>query len=301
MASQAKKIEMRPNPCIVVRADATIGDCIRKMRDQEVGSVLILHEGGGPLVGIFTERDIVKQIDLIQHQEYWGKPVRMVMSRPVITLELKNLDRAADLMLKHRIRHLPVVTGSGASQTLVGVISIRDVLRTWVEKLSESPDRAPQSFKSSVQKQSEGKSPQASARELQLSVLGVTPEKGRAFVRLIQTALKGAGKVRSASYSSETIMSALQAGASPWASAGGWAILDLESLPASLWTTLIVGLTRDKKLKQLVILVDPSGKSPKVLQALERLAKSPAVLLARKPIQVLSFMDQIRLAFEHRG
>ena len=67
----SKWLTFAPSPAIVVPADMTIGDAVRKMRDNKVGSLLVVREiKPHDLVGVFTERDLLNKIDEIQHGGY---------------------------------------------------------------------------------------------------------------------------------------------------------------------------------------------------------------------------------------
>jgi CBS domain-containing protein len=92
------------------------------------GCVLVIE--ADRLVGIFTERDVVRLA--AQGQMVEGLTLADVMTQPVITLPLQSIqDLFAALFLfrRYRIRHLPVID---EQEHLVGVIShesIRQVLR----------------------------------------------------------------------------------------------------------------------------------------------------------------------------
>lgn len=93
------------------------------MAERNVGSVLVTE--GERLVGIFTERDLLRAVAAGVSLD---SPLEAFMSRNLITVTPKDtVYRAMELMSRHNIRHLPVVEG----ERLVGVISIRDVA-TWI-------------------------------------------------------------------------------------------------------------------------------------------------------------------------
>ena len=49
-----------------VRADLPIAECVRVLRDRSVGALVVLSDNVfEEIVGIFTERDLVKNIELI--------------------------------------------------------------------------------------------------------------------------------------------------------------------------------------------------------------------------------------------
>jgi CBS domain-containing protein len=105
--------------------DEPIECAVAKMYAANVGSVVILDRSGRP-VGIVTERDVVRflaqEVDL-------KTPLESVARKNLITASPEDsVVSAAVKMIENNIRHLPVVEG----ERLIGVISIRDVLRALV-------------------------------------------------------------------------------------------------------------------------------------------------------------------------
>lgn len=106
---------------------------VQKMLDAHVGSVAVCE--GARLVGIFTERDVLRLAGAGVDLEH--TPVAEVMTRDPVSVspDADPLD-AARLMVERKIRHLPVVEGDH----LHGMIGIRDLLGTLVERVWRSHD-----------------------------------------------------------------------------------------------------------------------------------------------------------------
>jgi CBS domain-containing protein len=116
-----------------VEPGATALEAIRRMAEAEVGSVAVCD--GSRLVGIFTERDVLRLAGEAAALD--GVRVADAMTRQVITVSADtDLVSAARLMGERRIRHLPVVEGDN----LLGMIGIRDVLAALAERLWRSRD-----------------------------------------------------------------------------------------------------------------------------------------------------------------
>jgi CBS domain-containing protein len=106
---------------------------VLRMLEEGVGSVAVCEEGR--LVGIFTERDVLglagdgTDLDAVR--------IGDVMTREPLTVDagVAVLD-AARLMGERRVRHLPVVEG----ELLLGMVGIRDILGSLVERLWQSKD-----------------------------------------------------------------------------------------------------------------------------------------------------------------
>ncbi|MDB9538281.1 CBS domain-containing protein [Anabaenopsis tanganyikae CS-531] len=116
----------RGNTCSLPEYDSAIGDY--SLLGVRSSSVLVMD--GGHLLGIFTERDIVR---LTAAGEDFAKvKISQVMVHPVITLShtaFQDIFAALFLFRRYRIRHLVIVDDN---QQLVGIVSpesLRQVLR----------------------------------------------------------------------------------------------------------------------------------------------------------------------------
>lgn len=102
---------MSPKREMVDPQDAVIS-AIELMVERDVGSVLVVDRAGR-LVGIFTERDLLRHY-LEAQSKFLYLTVDQVMTSPVITVSpTTTLDAALDLMTTKNIRHLPVVDKEG--------------------------------------------------------------------------------------------------------------------------------------------------------------------------------------------
>jgi len=118
---------------VIDAADDTIAVASSKMREQQTGSLLVME--GKNLLGIFTERDLLKAV--AAGQDPTATLLKDVMSTEVITISPgATLKQAATLMASKWIRHLPVVK-EGEVQ---GIISQRDLAGVLAQMLNE-PDR----------------------------------------------------------------------------------------------------------------------------------------------------------------
>ena len=108
---------------VTVDVGTSVVEAAKLMKACNVGSVLVARKGR--IVGIVTESDVVKKFVGAEKVPYFV-PVEEIMSSPVLGIEERRpITEAADLMNKHRTRHLGV-TKAGA---LVGVVSVRDFLQ----------------------------------------------------------------------------------------------------------------------------------------------------------------------------
>jgi CBS domain-containing protein len=118
---------------VSVAPDETVQSAIARMVEAGVGSVAVCE--GSRLVGIFTERDVLRLAG--EEAGLDGIRVGDVMTRDVQTVSGDDdLLAAARLMGERRIRHLPVVQGDN----VLGIVGIRDVLGALTERLWRSHD-----------------------------------------------------------------------------------------------------------------------------------------------------------------
>ncbi|MCP4139947.1 MAG: CBS domain-containing protein [Chloroflexi bacterium] len=94
------------------------------MASANISAVLITEEG--KIVGIFTERDYIRKGEL-QGICADKTQVKDLMTKEMITVTTDtSVEQCTALMMKHNIRHLPIVD----ENQLVGVLSMRDVIKT---------------------------------------------------------------------------------------------------------------------------------------------------------------------------
>ncbi len=113
-----------------IRSDATVSDAVAKMVHHNIGSMPII-DGEGLLVGIFTERDLMR--GMRRDCEGLGRSsVREMMTREPVTCALDDdVHEVMGKMSEFRVGQLPVMLGS----QLVGLVSIGDVVKILYEKV----------------------------------------------------------------------------------------------------------------------------------------------------------------------
>ncbi len=93
------------------------------MREERTGALLVTEQDR--YVGIVSETDLVRK-GLADHLDPAMEPVRRIMSRPIISIEIdRTAHEASDLMAEKGIRHLAVTE----DDRIVGMLSVRDLLR----------------------------------------------------------------------------------------------------------------------------------------------------------------------------
>ena len=105
-----------------VGPSTTVAEAATMMGERRVGSALVME--GDALLGIFTERDIVRALG--EHFDAAKHQVSEWMTRNPITVPPDTPARdALKTMLDGGFRHLPVLDG----EQVIGVVSMRDLSR----------------------------------------------------------------------------------------------------------------------------------------------------------------------------
>lgn len=108
----------------------TVSDAVALLRERGIGA-LIVTGMTAPLVGIFSERDVVRAI-ATNGTDALAMTVADFMSTAVTTChEATTIDSLMALMTEKRIRHVPVVENGALS----GMVSIGDVVKWRVDEL----------------------------------------------------------------------------------------------------------------------------------------------------------------------
>jgi CBS domain-containing protein len=108
---------------ITVRPEQTLRQALAMLSRHSIGALVVV-DAAGPLVGILSERDIVREA--VRNERFFDLPVSAIMTKTVITGQPHDdLNAVANTMTTKRFRHLPVLEGG----KLVGVISLGDVVK----------------------------------------------------------------------------------------------------------------------------------------------------------------------------
>ncbi|HEY7534202.1 MAG TPA: CBS domain-containing protein, partial [Nitrospiraceae bacterium] len=109
---------------------ATIKEAGRLLQKYKVGSLIV--DDGSRYIGIVTDSDLSRKA-VAKGLDPNTTTVMACMSKPVVTIEeTEPLAEAIEMMKKEGIRHLAVT----ADRTIIGVLSISDVLRAYEDVTS---------------------------------------------------------------------------------------------------------------------------------------------------------------------
>ncbi|HEY1357314.1 MAG TPA: CBS domain-containing protein [Thermoleophilaceae bacterium] len=105
----------------------SLRDAARAMKERKTGAAVVIDpEQPGP--GIITERDLLQSIGAGEDPDQ-EKVADHLSAQLTFASSDWSLERAAEAMVKGNFRHLVVIDGGD----MVGVLSMRDIVRCWVQ------------------------------------------------------------------------------------------------------------------------------------------------------------------------
>jgi IMP dehydrogenase len=124
---QAKQVEvvkraengMIYDPITIMR-DRTVGDALALMSEYKIGGIPVVDKKGY-LVGIVTNRDLRFEMD-------YSRSIEEVMTSDnlVTTNQTTDLEKAVDILQRHKIEKLPVVD---KDNKLIGLVTYKDITK----------------------------------------------------------------------------------------------------------------------------------------------------------------------------
>ena len=123
MKTVAQLLQLKPAGIVAIAPDAMVLEAIKLLAEKNLGAVLVMD--GPRLVGLFSERDYARKVDL-KGKSSANTPVSEAMTREVVSVTPAHTNEdCMALMTDKRVRHLPVV----ANDQVVGILSIGDLVK----------------------------------------------------------------------------------------------------------------------------------------------------------------------------
>lgn len=117
-------IDLVTRAAVAVLRDATAVEAARRMKERNVGSVIVIDDTG-TIVGILTDRDIVMKLAEGRLFDPEQRVHELMTPDPVCLPGHLPLERGLSAMRVNGIRRVPVLNDEGE---LVGVVSLDDIL-----------------------------------------------------------------------------------------------------------------------------------------------------------------------------
>lgn len=122
----AKIVAEKKQEIVDVRKGASLEEAASLMCSRKIGVVLVYEDGKDMkrYVGIVSDSDVISA--LCRHGGISGVKVSDVMTtRMIVATSEDPLDYAMNVMMRHKISHLPVIEG----KRIAAVVSIRDLIK----------------------------------------------------------------------------------------------------------------------------------------------------------------------------
>jgi len=126
--SLVEKLSLRK--CITANEDENLKSVINILAKNKIGALPVINLKKR-IVGIISERDIIKFLSNQRNKEIFSTKINLIMTREVITCGIKaRSDELMMIMTNNKIRHIPIKKNN----QLLGMVSIGDVVGRLVEK-----------------------------------------------------------------------------------------------------------------------------------------------------------------------
>lgn len=110
----------------------TVQEAINQLVVHGIGSLLVEEEGSGSIIGIITERDILRQCAK-GCEEMERMPVGDVMTQKLVVGKMGDkVNHLLELMTNNRVRHLPIMEEG----KLMGLVSIGDLVKAQLDQIA---------------------------------------------------------------------------------------------------------------------------------------------------------------------
>jgi CBS domain-containing protein len=127
--SVAAILRGKPSRLIGLEDSRSLAEATQLLNRERIGA-LIVRNKAGDMIGILSERDIVRAIAQ-DGAAVIDRPVSIAMTKDVVCVTPEDdIGEVMSLMTERRFRHLPVKQGA----KLIGMVSIGDVVKQRVEE-----------------------------------------------------------------------------------------------------------------------------------------------------------------------
>ena len=100
----------------------TVLELAQAMVERNIGAVPVLQDG--ELVGIFSERDLMKRVVVATRDPQATRVEEVMTADPLTVSPHESVETCMGLMRRHGFRHLPICDG----RVLKGIVSLRDIM-----------------------------------------------------------------------------------------------------------------------------------------------------------------------------
>lgn len=108
---------------VTIRPEQTLREALAMLAQHSIGALLVV-DGRAQLVGILSERDIVREA--VRNERFFDLAVSTIMTRDVICGQPHDdVNAVSTTMTNKRFRHLPVLDAG----KIIGIITLGDIVK----------------------------------------------------------------------------------------------------------------------------------------------------------------------------
>jgi CBS domain-containing protein len=120
----AALLRVKGSDVVTLPSDRTLGEAVKLLAQRRIGAVVVT-DGRGRMIGILSERDIVRALAELGPRILDAKVVDHMSRRVETTTVDEAIHSIMERMTNGRFRHVPVLD----ADTLLGIVSIGDVVK----------------------------------------------------------------------------------------------------------------------------------------------------------------------------
>lgn len=270
---------IKPAPCLIISADTSIGDTIELMRTHSASYVL-LRDSQEKLSGIFTDRDVLTKFPILVDPDVRKKPVSTVATKPVKTLSIDLIHTVGEFMLKHNLRHIPVLEPGKegmAADKIVGIVTSHSIFESVIRSRG-------------------GLGFYDRHRGVPSKVLGILSGDGSLFFQM-QKLFEG-----SPYFQTERLYYANLRKPQDIKAAGTRChaiLIDVDDTPEREWADLLREFNASPQLDVVCLIYTPSAHSSSVNDLIQKLKVSGQFLVYEKPLDMTGMMLDLEKSWDH--
>ena len=124
----AQILQTKGNDVYRVSPDTPILAALKLMAEKGIGALVVMDESG--VVGIYTERDHVRKVDLAGLCSQKAQVSQVMSTNVCYVTPQTTVDEGMAVMTDNRCRHLPVMQKGD----LIGLVSIGDLVKASLDE-----------------------------------------------------------------------------------------------------------------------------------------------------------------------
>ena len=115
---------------IYIRRDATVKEALALLVPHNIGSLPVV-DPQGRLVGIFTERDVLRRVHEDDANLRYRRLEEVMTPDPITCTPLESIHEVRGKLSRYRVGQLPVLDG----EEVIGIVTVGDLVKATYEEV----------------------------------------------------------------------------------------------------------------------------------------------------------------------